>query len=138
MKQRGRQSASALAVVPLPTVGRSRVSPPPHLTAEESALFKQILSECHPDQFVRSDTILLGSFCQATILVRNLAKGLARSPEPKAIQSWERAVKAQAMLATRLRLAPQSRLGTRTAGRIAARHAPSAYDLMTETSHDDD
>jgi hypothetical protein len=48
---------------------------------------------------------------------------------------WEKAVKVQAMLATRLRLAPQARLDPKTVGRHKT-SAPSAYELME--NHNDD
>ncbi|MBW5440893.1 hypothetical protein FXB41_41030 [Bradyrhizobium canariense] len=58
---------------------------------------------------------LLNSFIQATLV--------ARSGPGKNIEGWQMAVKIQAMLATRLRLAPQARTDPQKVARQAARQA---------------
>jgi hypothetical protein len=118
MIQRGRPSAASLTVVPI-HAQRPRLKPPAHLTKAERTLFLQVVNENAAEHFSPTDAILLASFVQATLLVRQMAKAVARNPDPKTMQSWERALRSQAMLATRLRLAPQSRLGQRIAARLA-------------------
>jgi cellobiose-specific phosphotransferase system component IIB len=123
MKQRGRTSTAALSVVPVINVGRTRLQPPAHLTREERTLFLQVVTENDPAHFAATDAILLASFVQASLLVRRMSKAVSKNPDPKTVQSWERALRSQAMLATRLRLAPQSRMHQRQAGRLASQAA---------------
>jgi hypothetical protein len=140
--KRGRPSAASLSVVPLPTSRRHGLQPPAHLTKREKLIFLQVVAENEVSHFAPSDALLLASLAQATEMVRCLAKGLTKTRDRYAIASWERAVKAQAMLCMKLRLTPQSRLGTRTAARMAARHftgiagavAASGVDLDDDTN----
>jgi hypothetical protein len=80
--------------------------------------------------FVASDVPLQVSYVQATLLAQRMAKSF--STHAPALKTWEVAVKAQALLATRLRLAPQSRVDPKTLTRKLGRHNPSAYDLLAE------
>jgi hypothetical protein len=127
MKQRGRPSANA-NVIPIDR-GLKRLEPPADLSTAESELFRQTVAASAADHFVLSDLPLLISFVQATLFVRRAARGLAS--DAGLIVTWERAVKTQAMLATRLRLSPQSRADPKAVTRRQAAHRPSAYDLMT-------
>ncbi len=105
MRQRGRKPS--VTVVALNATGEApRLTPPAFLTACERLVFSEIVNNCTVQHFVKSDIPLLASFARATVLAQT-AKGL----------EWERAVKIQAMLATRLRLAPQARLDPKTLGR---------------------
>jgi hypothetical protein len=87
------------------------------LNAAERALFKELIANTHPRAFVASDMWLIVSYVQATLMARQTA----RDPEQNAV--WERSVKLQAILATKLRLAPQSRLDRKTVGRHASYRA---------------
>jgi hypothetical protein len=69
-------------------------------------LFRKLIADCAPDHFVPSDRPLLVSYVQATLLARRAAKSMTTDASFAA--AFEKAVKIQAMLATRLRLAPQS------------------------------
>jgi hypothetical protein len=120
--KRGRPSSASLSVVPLPTARRPGPQPPAHLTQREKALFRQVVAENEPGHFAPTDALLLASLCQSTEMVRALSKDLTKSRDPRSVQSWERAVRSQAMLCTKLRLTAQSRLDKRHAARMAARH----------------
>lgn len=125
MRQRGRMSANHIAMA---TDGKpSWLKPSSRLTKSERALFVELVASCPPDQFVKSDRFLLESFVQATAMVRNAARS------PKKIAMWEKAVRTQTMLASRLRLSPSSRTDPRTLARKrngAYGGGMSAYDLM--------
>jgi hypothetical protein len=58
---------------------------------------------------------LLVSYVQATLLSRQAIKDVAKDAAAMAL--WEKAVRVQAMLATRLRLSPQARTDPKTIGR---------------------
>jgi hypothetical protein len=110
MNQRGRKSSASLVVVA--TGAPPRLAPPADLSDDEKALFLELVNACSPKHFVESDKPLLISFIQATILAR------ASAGKAMLIGTWEKAVKVQALLATRLRLAPQARLDPQTVGRF--------------------
>src|SRR4029079_15810857 len=100
MEQRGRRSAAALAT---PNVDgmTPKLTAPSSLSDEERILFDQITGACDARHFVESDLPLLVSFVQATLMARNSANA------PSRILLWQKAVRMQAILATRLRLSPQ-------------------------------
>ena len=109
MVQRGRKSAEALS---LRVDGSpSPLQPPAYLNVAERQLFVELIASCDTRHFVPSDLPLLVSFVQATLAARASAR------DPKQAQLWERAVKLQATLATRLRLAPRSRTDPKTIAR---------------------
>jgi hypothetical protein len=81
-----------------------RLQPPPHLNDDERSLFDELVGACDPRHFVESDLPLLASYVQATLIARDAARA------PSKIVLWEKAVRMQATLATRLRLSPQSRI----------------------------
>jgi hypothetical protein len=124
MRQRGRRSAASLVVLPNVDGSPRRLEPPTDLRADERALFAQLVNACSPRHFVESDLPLLISFCQATLLARN--------SYPKRLADWERAVRIQALLATRLRLSVQSRVDPKTIARAAAkeRTGPAPWEVL--------
>src|SRR5262245_48509403 len=114
MKQRGRKSASSLAT--LCVDGEPpRLNPPADLTDDERTLFVELVDVCSRRHFVASDLPLLVSYVQATLLSRQAVKNAAKDAGALAI--WEKATRMQATLATRLRLAPQSRMDPKTLAR---------------------
>ena len=113
MRQRGRKSVAANVVALDVTGSPPRLTAPPGLSKAEQATFNELIANCDPRHFVKSDLPLLVSFVQITVMARRTAK------RPGLLAAFERAVKLQATLATRLRLAPQARLTCRTAGRYA-------------------
>ena len=48
---------------------------------------------------------------------------------PSKIMLWEKAVRMQATLATRLRLSPQSRVDPKTVGRLQVSHGPRPWEI---------
>jgi hypothetical protein len=74
-------------------------------------MFVELIAACGPRHFVESDLPLLVSFIQATAMSRGAAH------DPKQVAVWAQATKIQALLATRLRLAPQSRADPKTLAR---------------------
>jgi hypothetical protein len=114
MQHRGRKSAAELAI---PNVSGEppRLDPPPSLTDAERSLFVEIVEACSPKHFVPSDLPLLLSFIQSTLLSRQAIQNAAK--DAGALATWEKATRMQATLATRLRLAPQSRMDPKTLAR---------------------
>ena len=121
MRQRGRK---AVELVTLPTVDGKppRIKPPPHLNDNECSLFDELVGACNPRHFVESDLPLLASYVQATLI----ARGAAHTPSK--IMLWEKAVRMQATLATRLRLSPQSRVDPTTVGRLQVSQGPRPWE----------
>ena len=115
--KRGRTSAAELVSVrvdgqPPP------LDPPACLSKDERALFEEIVSACSTRHFVASDAPLLVGYVQAIALARNAIGKAATNTE--ALQTWEKATRMMATLATRLRLAPQARIDPKTLGRMQA------------------
>jgi hypothetical protein len=109
MRQRGRKSAELVAIG---IDGRPpKLTPPADLQEAERAMFVELIDACDARHFRPSDLPLLTSYIQATLL----ARGTVRDPDR--VADWERAVRVQAALATRLRLSPQSRTDPKTIGR---------------------
>jgi hypothetical protein len=102
------------------------LEPPAYLNNAERELFKELIASISTRAFVPSDITLLVSFVQATLLCRKTAGN------PEQIAVWAQAVKMQAVLATKLRLAPQSRLDRKVAGRMQARVALDPWELRPE------
>lgn len=123
MRQRGRKSAANL--VTLNVTGTSpRLLAPAYLRDDERTLFDELIAACSPSHFVELDLPLLVSFVQSTLLARDTA----RDPGKSAV--WEKAVRVQATLATRLRLAPQARTDPKTIARQAARRlGPAPWEV---------
>lgn|SRR5262249_2645595 len=113
MKQRGRKSADSLTT--LVNGEPSRLDPPATLTKAERSLFVEIVEACSPKHFAPSDMPILISFIQSTLLSRLAIKKAGK--DAAALATWEKATRMQATLATRLRLAPQSRFDAKTSAR---------------------
>ena len=127
MRQRGRQPAD---VVAFPAVDGlpSRLKPPETLRKDERAILMQVIDACDPRHFSEADLPLLVSLAQATAL----AHRAARSPDKAAV--WEKAVRLQMALATKLRLTPQTRMDRKLARLQPGNAAVSYYDKMRDES----
>jgi hypothetical protein len=108
MRQRGRKSAANLVTFPV-IERRSRLEPPRSLTKREREVFAELAAQAA--HLKPADAPLLASLAQAIILSRRLARDSTK------VSEWEKAVRAQAMLSTKLRMTPQSRTDSRAAGR---------------------
>jgi hypothetical protein len=121
MRQRGRKSAD-LAVINVD--GKPpKLTPPPDLRDDERALFIELIDATDTRHFRPTDLPLLTSFIQATLLARSTAYN------PNKVATWEKAVRVQAALATRLRLSPQSRTDPKTIGRQQARPFKRPWEI---------
>ena len=130
MRQRGRRSAAAEEVISVD--GRSPpLQPPRYLNKTEKEVFAELAATGH---FVPTDAGLLASLAQATVMARHAARDPANSA------AWERAVKVQAMLSTKLRLTPQARTDPKTVGRqqqrVFIRHHGSGKKMTPGQSGD--
>jgi hypothetical protein len=103
------------------------------LSAKEAAVFNEVVTLAPPNAFVQSDVFLLSTFSRITALIAGAARAAAKADEKTKQIKYKmlaELVKTQCVLATKLRLAPQSRISQITAARQAASHQPSFYDTM--------
>jgi hypothetical protein len=121
MRQRGRKSAN-LAVLNVDG-SASKLEPPPNLSDDERTLFAELIDTTNARHFRPTDLPLQTSFIQATLLARSTAR------DPGKVATWEKAVRLQATLATRLRLSPQSRTDPKTIGRQQARPFKPPWEI---------
>jgi len=101
-----------------------RLTPPSFLTNAEQSLFSEIVNGTDARHFVEADTPLIVSFVKATLLARD-----APDLSDEAFAAWEKAVRVQAMLATKLRLSPQTRLDAKTAKRHEQPPGPHTWEI---------
>ena len=121
MRQRGRKSAD-LAI--LDVYGSPPpLEPPVDLQEDERTLFTELIDATDTRHFRPTDLPLLVSFVQATLLARSTAHN------PGKVATWEKAVRVQAALATRLRLSPQSRTDPKTIGRQQVRPFKPPWEI---------
>jgi hypothetical protein len=106
MRARGRKSAAALSVL-APVADPYRIRPPAGLKPAAAALFEQFVMDAEDGHFSQTDVPLLASLCEAIVLARMASAKLEK--DPKWLPTWERTIRAQGMLSTKLRLTPQSR-----------------------------
>ena len=100
-------------------------------------MFRELVASVPDGHFQAVDAHLLEQYAQAIILAREAFRQLqddgviAADGKPSPwLAVLEKSHKSAIALSARLRLAPQSRMSTRTAARNAAGPRPSAYDLM--------
>ena len=133
--KRGRKTPGDLAALAVNGDG-PRLEPPAYLTEPERALFAELVAVCPAQQFVASDVPLLASYVQATILARSAVKRAGK--DSRALSTWEKATKVQAMLSTKLRLTPHSRTDPKTIGHhVRAQRPLSVYEQMRARNGDD-
>src|SRR5512132_1046298 len=130
MKQRGRKSAANLATLIDVTGTPPRLTTPAGLTKPERRLFDFIVDTSPPQHFRDGDQPLLLSYVQACLMARDAAK------TPAKIAIFERVVRLQATLATKLRLSPQTRLDPKTLARHYANFDPNGPTPWEEKGHD--
>ena len=85
MRQRGRQTASQLAVIPL-SPAYDRLQPPDDATNVESDLFAKVVASVPRGHFVQADDELILSYVQATLAARCYQKAL--SDDPKSVRNF--------------------------------------------------
>jgi hypothetical protein len=125
MKKRGRPSVGDLtstrSAFVMPTL-----QPPADLSATEAQVFREIAASVPATHFRQSDAPLLAAYATAIVVSRRSAKSLEH--DASFITVWEKSTRLVATLATKLRLAPQSRLDAKAVSRQGAGFQPSAYD----------
>ena len=138
-RQRGRQSATARAVVPIAT-STVPLQPPSRLSGEESQVWRETVASVKAGWFRGSETVL-ETFCRAVIVERRLAAVLSQlDPADERYSGVARTHRAEAMLvgnlAGKLRLtvrATRDREATK-----ASASPPSYYDFMALQQGDTD
>jgi hypothetical protein len=132
MQQRGKRSAASLEVTGIEDAGPN-LRPPPHLTAKEAALFREVVATSPSGQFSASDVYLLTTFVHITSLLEGAAASARKANDNTRQMKFKmlaELAKTQSLIATKLRLVPSARIAPRTAGRAHDAHRPSAYDTM--------
>src|SRR5262245_43659756 len=133
MRQRVRKSEAANAIPPNVDGRPDRLQPPDHLSAKEARLFNEVVTLAPPNLFAPADVFLIATFAHVTALIEDAAKAATKAKDGDRQVKYKmlsELAKTQSVLATKLRLAPQSRTSQITAARQSAQHRPSAYDLM--------
>jgi hypothetical protein len=124
MLQRGRKSSAVDLALPRVDGAPPRLKPPSYLRNRERKLFREVLASVDPRHFVESDLPLLASYVQATILAQQAVR------DPDQIAVWEKAVRVQAVLATKLRLTVQARADPKTlARRVPQSRKPAPWEI---------
>jgi hypothetical protein len=139
-----RKSAPALAIVPIDTKrSRPRLAPSPSAPADVCEIFAEILASAPATHFKAGDAPLIEAYAQAISLARQAAQEIATRgpviggrPSPW-IHVQEKAHRAHAALSMRLRLSPQHRADSRSAGRKADGPARSVYEIMRDVDGDE-
>ncbi len=131
MGARGRKSAAPLvAVTP---IGERVLMCRPEAADEVRAVFARLVADVGADYFRASDADLIEQYSAAICLARDAYDQLRDGGPVKdgRVNPWqtvlEKANRASVSLSQRLRLAPQSRLDPKTAGRSKA--GGSVYDF---------
>jgi hypothetical protein len=138
-----RKSAASLAVL-TPRRSRARLAPSADAPADVIAVFREILSATPADHFVPGDAPLVQAYAEAIVLARRAAVELDRDGPVIGGRAspWivvqEKAHRAIAALSMRLRLSPQHRADSRSAGRKADGPPASVYALMREMDDAED
>ena len=105
-----------------------RLIPPAFLTNAERALFTEIIEGTDLRHFVVGDLPLIVSYVKVSLLVRDAPDDVT---DEKTVAAWGCAVRVQAMLATKLRLSPQTRSHPRTVAR-EPRQGPQPWEIVRD------
>jgi phage terminase small subunit len=119
------------------------LAPSPGAPEDVRAIFTEILASAPVAHFKVGDAPLVEAYAQAIALARQSAQEISANgaviggrPSPW-IHCQEKAHRAIAALAMRLRLSPQHRADSRSAGRKADDAPRSIYEAMREAGDDD-
>jgi hypothetical protein len=133
----GRKGIAATMLPLRPTGTRSRLNPPSSMSKAGRLLFAEIVASVDARHLTVADAPLLCSLVSTTLAVRAQAKRLERDLTPDVVKAWEKLVRLQLTLCTKLRLSVQARVNPWTAGRRAADHQPSVLDQFLAEEGDD-
>ena len=137
-----RRSVEALTTIPRVDGRPSRLTAPRHLSSAAAGIWREIVAALPAEHLRPSDEALMASYCEWTATARRAAAELATNGEvidgkPSA---WlivaEKAQRAQAALAPKLRLCPSARTDPKTVAR--ARGGFDADALLRELEGDAD
>jgi phage terminase small subunit len=114
--------------------GKARLKPSSKLIAPERELFVKLVRGCAPNHFRETDRLLLEEYVREALLLQQAAEALRQNgavmPDGK-ISPWfqvqQRACKTMAVLATRLRLTPASRLHPKSVARQTTPSHPAPW-----------
>jgi hypothetical protein len=126
MKSRGRPSAAALNLAVIDTQ-KLRLTAPDFLNDREAVIFASIVDSCSPDHFRKSELPLLCSYVTAVNLSRWHASQVNEGHADHH-RKWLECTKLVALLASRLRLAPSTRLDKRTVEREVTGDVPRPWE----------
>jgi hypothetical protein len=132
MTQRGRKSASSLAVIAPPS-SVARLAPPVHISEAERGVWIEMVDDQPADAFTATHAPLLECYCRHIVQARVLADELLNFERAwlanddglkrydRLLAMHERESRAASSLATRLRITRQAVDHPTTAGRAIAR-----------------
>ena len=132
-----RRSAASLSIV-TPKRPRARLAPSADAPADVVAVFREILTATRADHFVPGDAPLIQGYAEAIVMARRAAVELDRDGPVIGCRTspWlvvqEKAHRALSALSARLRLSPQHRADSRSAGRRQEGPPASVYSLMKD------
>jgi hypothetical protein len=132
-----RKSSAERAVV-TPIRPRPHLAPSADAPADVKAAFAEILAGTHANHFEPGDAPLVQAYAEAICLARRAAIELDRDGPVIAgrtnpwLVAQEKGHRAMTALAARLRLSPQHRADSRSAGRKASGSRASVYETMGE------
>jgi phage terminase small subunit len=121
--KRGRISAAELSVVQL-RPGANALRPPDDLPANVVKAFRAVVANSASGHLRPCDVPLIVSYAEATLIARKAARCALKNPDPEMLAMWDRAVRAQIALATKLRMTPHSRSHPLRTARKLRDHAP--------------
>jgi hypothetical protein len=137
-----RASAASLTVLK-PKRKRPRLAPSAEAPDDVVAVFGEIVAATPDGHFRASDSPLIQGYAEAIVLARQAAAALAREGPVIGGRAspWivvqEKAHRSLASLSMRLRLSPQHRADSRSAGRRADQPPSSVYAMMDEMDDGD-
>jgi phage terminase small subunit len=115
MRQRGRKSAEAKAVLSLVDLGQYKPEAPEYLTEEQQMVWSDVVESMKPGSFVPATFPLLSLYCTHVIYSRSIAAELRKTdikedlPKFRQLASLQRNESAiLCSLATKLRLLPKA------------------------------
>jgi hypothetical protein len=112
------------------------LTPPAHLSEAAKAVFVRLVEDCGPDHFLPADITLLERYAAAVVLARAAEAALLTGDAGK-LAVWEKATRAIAGLALRLRLGPQSRREKAKSPRELSWDERFALSVQQEQRRDD-
>jgi hypothetical protein len=139
-----RRSAASLGVVPIGKPTRPRLAPSSAASDAVRAVFSEVVRAAPAEHFKTGDEHLIEAFAQAVVLARQASAELTErgpviegrtSPWIVVLEKQHRAISA---ISARLRLSPQHRADSRSAGRKADQLPRSVYEVMREQDAEDE